>query len=109
MYPLYIEPGKGDYIVQIIKRVKDTSHSVPNNGRPYFASRYLNGAGIEEFGDHKQVEISFDYLGLYQQLERPGTLLQRVPRYEASAGDVGRDVPRFSLVEITAEMILGRI
>ena len=109
MYPLYVEPGNGEDIVQFIKRVKDISHSVPDNGRPYFASRYLNNAGIEAFGDHDQVEISFDYLGLYQQLERPNALLQLVPGYEATAGDVGRDAPRFSLVEITAEMILGQM
>ena len=109
MYPLYVEPQKEDDIIQIIKRVKDTSHIVPDNGRPYFASRYLHEAGIEAFGDHEQVEISFDYLGLYQQLERPDALLQQVPGYEATAGDVGRDVPRFSLVEITAEMILGQM
>ena len=109
MYPLYIEPQNGDDIVQIIKRVKDTSHSVPYNGRPYFASRYLHEAGIKAFGGHEQVEISFDYLGLYQQLERPDALLQQVSGYEATAGDVGRDVPRFSLVEITAEMITGQM
>lgn len=109
MYPLYVEPQKDDDIVQIIKRVKDTSHSVPDNGRPYFASRYLLDAGIEAFGDHEQVEVSFDYLGLYQQLERPDALFQQVPGYEATAGDVGRDVPRFALVEITAEMILGQM
>ena len=109
MFPLYVEPTNEDDIIQIIKRVKDTSHSVPDNGRPYFASRYLHDAGIEAFGDHEQVEISFDYLGLYQQLERPDALLQQVPGYEATAGDVGRDVPRFSLVEITAEMILGQM
>ena len=109
MYPLYVEPGTEDDIVQTIKRVKDVSHSVPDNGRPYFASRYLNDAGVEAFGDHEQVEISFDYLGLYQQFERPNALLQQVPGYEATAGDVGRDVPRFSLVEITAEMILGQM
>ncbi|KAL8826241.1 MAG: hypothetical protein Q9191_003926, partial [Dirinaria sp. TL-2023a] len=109
MYPLYVEPEKQDDIVEIIKRVKDTSHIVPDNGRPYFASRYLNEAGVQAFRDHDQVEISFDYLGLYQQLERPDALLQQVAGYEATTHDVGPDVPRFALVEITAEMISGHM
>ena len=109
MYPLYVESEQQDDIVEIIKRVKDTSHVVPDNGRPYFASRYLNETGIQAFRDHDQVEISFDYLGLYQQLERPDALLQQVAGYEATAHDVGPDVPRFALVEITAEMISGHM
>ena len=109
MYPLYVEPEKQDDIVEIVKRVKDTSRTVPDNGRPYFASRYLNEAGIQTFGSHDAVEISFDYLGLYQQLERPDALLQQVAGYEATAQDVGPDVPRFALVEITAEMISGHM
>ena len=32
-----------------------------------------------------------------------------MPGYEATAGDVGRNVPRFSLIEITAEMVLGQM
>lgn len=109
MYPLHVELGMEDDVVEIIKRVKDASHSVPDNGRPYFASRYLNERGIEAFGHHDQVEISFDYLGLYQQLERSDALLQQVPGYEAATRDVGPDVPRFSLIEVTAEVILGQM
>ena len=62
MYPLYVEPRKEDDMIHIIKCVKDTSHSVPDNGRPYFASRYLHDAGIGAFGDHENVDLSFDYL-----------------------------------------------
>lgn len=109
MYPLYLGSARYADIVETIKRAKDTRHSVPSNGRPYFASRYLNKAGIEAFGKHELVELSFDYLGLYQQLEHKDALLQQVAGYEATKYDVGPNVPRFALVEITAEVIAGKM
>jgi amino acid adenylation domain-containing protein/non-ribosomal peptide synthase protein (TIGR01720 family) len=116
MYPLSIEYDQAYSIMDVVKRVKDTRHRVPDNGRPYFASRYLNPEGIKAFGHHDEVELSFDYLGLYQQLERDDALFRNEPREKYLAGDdylaggdVGRNVPRFALVEITAEVIAGQM
>jgi amino acid adenylation domain-containing protein/non-ribosomal peptide synthase protein (TIGR01720 family) len=109
MYPLYVNMQKQYSILDVIKRAKDVRHSVPANGRPYFASRYLNEAGIAKFGSHDQVELSFDYLGLYQQLERDNALLTQVPGYQAIFEDVGKDAPRFALIEITAEVLQGQM
>jgi amino acid adenylation domain-containing protein/non-ribosomal peptide synthase protein (TIGR01720 family) len=109
MYPLYVDMDEGFGILDVIKRAKDARHSVPGNGRPYFASRYLNQAGIAKFHDHDHVELSFDYLGLYQQMERADALLTQVPGYQAIFEDVGKNTPRFALVEITAEVIQGQM
>jgi amino acid adenylation domain-containing protein/non-ribosomal peptide synthase protein (TIGR01720 family) len=109
MYPLFVEMKKELNILEVIKRAKDVRHSVPANGRPYFASRYLNDAGIAAFGDHDHVELSFDYLGLYQQMERSDALLTQVPGYQAIFEDVGKEAPRFALVEITAEVLQGQM
>jgi amino acid adenylation domain-containing protein/non-ribosomal peptide synthase protein (TIGR01720 family) len=109
MYPLYVNMQKQFGILDVIKRAKDVRHSVPANGRPYFASRYLNEAGIAKFGGHDHVELSFDYLGLYQQMERADALLTQVPGYQAIFEDVGKESPRFALVEITAEVLQGQM
>ncbi|KAF2814013.1 amino acid adenylation [Mytilinidion resinicola] len=109
MYPLYVDMVDSFGILDVVKRAKDVRHSVPGNGRPYFASRYLNEAGIAKFKDHDHVELSFDYLGLYHQLERSDALLTQVPGYQAIFQDVGKETPRFALVEITAEVIQGQM
>jgi amino acid adenylation domain-containing protein/non-ribosomal peptide synthase protein (TIGR01720 family) len=109
MYPLYVNMEEQFGILDVIKRAKDVRHSVPANGRPYFASRYLNQAGIAKFGGHDHVELSFDYLGLYQQMERADALLTQVPGYQAIFEDVGKESPRFALVEITAEVLQGQM
>jgi amino acid adenylation domain-containing protein/non-ribosomal peptide synthase protein (TIGR01720 family) len=109
MYPLYVDIQKQFDMLDVVKRAKDVRHSVPANGRPYFASRYLNEAGVEKFGDHDHVELSFDYLGLYQQMERSDALLTQVPGYQAIFEDVGKEAPRFALVEITAEVLQGQM
>ncbi|KAF2727722.1 amino acid adenylation [Polyplosphaeria fusca] len=109
MYPLYVAI-EGDFsVLDVVKRVKDARHSVPANGRPYFASRYLNQAGMDKFGSHDHVELSFDYLGLYQQMERSDALLTQVPGYQAIFEDAGKETPRFALVEITAEVLQGQM
>ncbi|KAF2474324.1 amino acid adenylation [Lindgomyces ingoldianus] len=109
MYPLYVDMKEAFSMLDVVKRAKDVRHSVPANGRPYFASRYLNEAGIAKFGSHDHVEVSFDYLGLYQQMERSGALLTQVPGYQAIFEDVGKEAPRFALVEITAEVLQGQM
>lgn len=112
MYPLLVDIKDGTRdlsILDVIKRAKDVRHSVPSNGRQYFASRYLNADGVSKFGQHDHVEISFDYLGLYQQMERPDSLLTMVPGYQALHHDIGEQAPRFSLVEVTAEVLQGQM
>lgn len=104
MYPVHIKATQD--IVETVRRMKDARRSVPRNGWPYFASRYNNPEGIKAFGDQKTAEIQFDYLGLYQQLERDGALLQHEPW---DIEDVGQDVQRFSMFEVTAEIFLGRL
>lgn len=112
MYPLLVDTKDGSKdlgILDVIKRAKDARHSVPSNGRQYFASRYLNEDGVAKYGQHDHVEISFDYLGLYQQMERSESLFTMVPGYQALHHDIGAQAPRFSLVEVTAEVIQGQM
>ncbi|KAF4539218.1 Nonribosomal peptide synthase protein [Lasiodiplodia theobromae] len=102
MYPVHVD-AQADF-VDVVKRVKDSQRRVPRSGWPYFASRYNHPEGIKQFGSQVTAEMQFDYLGLYQQLEREGALFEQ---QQLIVPDVGPDFKRFALFEITAEIIRG--
>lgn len=115
MYPVYIASAGSKPFTDTLCRVKDYRRSVPGNGRPYFASRLLTAKGAKRFGGHWPLEITFNYLGTYQQLERDNALL--VPAEEmagearAAGGkaDYGQETPRFGLFEISAVIVQGKL
>lgn len=101
MYPIWIDSNGCTDVMQTIRRVKDARRSIPNQGLDYFTSRYLDETGRELFASHKDMEILFNYQGLYQQLERDGSLLRNVSRSAIDfPSDVAADVPRLSLFDI---------
>ncbi|KAL1959111.1 hypothetical protein VTO42DRAFT_2898 [Malbranchea cinnamomea] len=115
VYPVFVPISASDSLVDVTKRVKDVRRRVPGNGRPYFAARFLTKRGKEEFGHHTPMELTFNYLGQYQQLEREGALLQPVDELAGEAreaggtADFGRDTPRFGLFEISAVVVQGKL
>jgi amino acid adenylation domain-containing protein/non-ribosomal peptide synthase protein (TIGR01720 family) len=115
LYPVFVAISASDELVETVKRTKDLRRRVPDNGRSYFASRFLSSHGREQFSHHCPMEVSFNYLGQYQQLEREGALLQP---FEAMAGeahvggntaDFGYHTPRFGLFEISAVITQGKL
>ena len=113
MYPVHV--GGSHDLVETLKLVKDFRRKVPDNGRPYFASRCLTKEGGELFQQHWPLEVTFNYLGQYQQLERQGALLQPVntmageTRGAGRTTDVGANTPRFGLFEISAVIAQGKL
>jgi amino acid adenylation domain-containing protein/non-ribosomal peptide synthase protein (TIGR01720 family) len=93
--------------VSTIRWVKDVRDRIPGKGRPYFAYRLLAEEGQERFSNHWPAEVTFNYLGRMQNLERKDALLQRLDG--VSSMDVGDDVPRLSLFEVTALVAQGTI
>jgi len=115
MFPVHIPESATKNSIDTIKHVKDFRRGVPDNGRPYFASRCLTAEGDARFGHHWPLEITFNYLGQYQQLEREGALLRPVDaiagetRGAGGTADVGKDTPRFGLFEISAVIVQGKL
>jgi amino acid adenylation domain-containing protein/non-ribosomal peptide synthase protein (TIGR01720 family) len=109
MSPLYVPVTSGTDVVETIRRTKDTRRKLPGNGRPYFASRFLNEEGVKAFEGHSSMEVLFNYLGRYQQLEREDGLLRReaLPETGASVLDIGIDVQRLALFEISVVLVHG--
>ncbi|KAH8712255.1 hypothetical protein GQ44DRAFT_829973 [Phaeosphaeriaceae sp. PMI808] len=98
-----------------VRKVKDFKRKIPGNGRPYFAHRCLTEQGREQCNSHWPMEILFNYLGQYQQLERADALLQPLDtmagEYRAAGGisDFGHITPRWGLFEISAIVFKGRL
>jgi non-ribosomal peptide synthase protein (TIGR01720 family) len=106
MFPIHVPLTRGADVIESIKLTKDTRRKLPGNGWPYFASRFLNPDGMKEFSDHWPIEVTFNYLGLYQQLEKKEGLLQLVAE---DNHDVGPNVNRMTLIDIYAVVIDGAI
>jgi amino acid adenylation domain-containing protein/non-ribosomal peptide synthase protein (TIGR01720 family) len=104
--PLQVPVIQGADVVEMVRRVKDTRRKLPGNGWPYFTSRYLNAEGLKAFGGHSPMEVLFNYLGRYQQLEREGGLL-RQETLPGLVSDVGPEVQRLALFEISVVLVQG--
>lgn len=115
MFPVHVSSSETLDFVETLKRVKDFRRAVPGNGRPYFASRLLTSKGGKKFGSHWPLEVTFNYLGIYHQLEREDSLLLPVKELAGEArgsggnSDVGHDTPRFGLFEISAVIAQGNL
>ncbi|KAL9614736.1 MAG: hypothetical protein Q9167_000805 [Letrouitia subvulpina] len=113
MYPISVSSSRG--FIDVLRRVKDFRRALPANGRPYFASRMLTSKGSKKFAGQWPLEITFNYLGIYQQLEREDALLLPVEEMAGEArgaggkADVGFDTPRFGLFEISAVIVQGQL
>ncbi|KAL8774137.1 MAG: hypothetical protein Q9209_001245 [Squamulea sp. 1 TL-2023] len=115
MYPVHVPTTASSDFVDVLRRIKDFRRAVPANGRNYFASRMLTTKGAKRFGRHWPLELTFNYLGIYQQLEREDALLLPVEEMAGEArgaggkADVGFDTPRFGLFEISAVVAKGKL
>ncbi|SPO07060.1 uncharacterized protein DNG_09754 [Cephalotrichum gorgonifer] len=94
MCPILL-PDHGDDALRSLQDVKDFRRRVPEKGLPFF-TKFARGAS-------SGVEVTFNYFGLYQQLERDDALLNRMSWASATPpSDSSPDVPRFSLFDVSA-------
>lgn len=109
MCPLFVPLLATDSIAKTVRQVKDARRRIPDNGRSYFASRFLTAEGKEQYMGHLPMEATFNYLGQYQQLERDDALLQQEGEISRDAMDVGQNVSRMALFEISVAVVQGCI
>jgi amino acid adenylation domain-containing protein/non-ribosomal peptide synthase protein (TIGR01720 family) len=94
MCPILLSDHRGD-VLRSLKEVKDVRRQIPEKGLPFFSSFAQNAA--------TGVEITFNYFGLFQTLERQGALLNRMSWAPFHApSDSAADVPRFSIFDVSA-------
>lgn len=103
IHPLQIPGEATDTNIDTVKFTKDIRRRVPGKGRPYFACRYQNPVGREEFKQHAAMELLLNYTGIYQQLESASSLFQVIDRPETpTSGDMSSAAQRLALIEVTA-------
>lgn len=94
MCPIVLSDHGGD-VLRSLKEVKDTRRQIPGKGLPLFTSFARSASSA--------VEITFNYFGLYQQLEREGAFFNRMSWAPFTGpSDSSTDVPRFSLFDVSA-------
>ncbi|PYH98073.1 nonribosomal peptide synthase [Aspergillus ellipticus CBS 707.79] len=101
--PVIINPSTD--IVDDLQAVRDVRASVPGNGVPYWANRWLTADGHEAFNHHSPFELSMNYLGQYQQLERDDSVLRYVDVEKPKATGSGALLRRTALVETQAIVV----
>jgi amino acid adenylation domain-containing protein len=105
--PLPLSSEDTTDIVSTIRWVKDVRERTPGKGRPYFAYSQLTEAGRTRFAGHWPAEVIFNYHGRLQHLDRKDALL--LPLEGVDSNEVGDEVPRMALFDITASISQGAI
>lgn len=98
--PFHIPVSVNTTLIQAIAQTKDTQRTLPGKGWPYFASRFLNREAKISFQEHMPMEVIFNYMGRYQQLEHAESLLKPEP-LPVGANNVSADVTRLALFEVS--------
>ncbi|KAF6823471.1 nonribosomal peptide [Colletotrichum plurivorum] len=105
--PVFAKHQQGKTITTL-RSVRDFRAKTPLNGLSYFASRFLNKAGVEAFKDsHWPMEVTLNYLGSFQQFERDGSLFRRCDdALQAKLSELRRqqraNTKRYALISILA-------
>lgn len=122
--PLHVAINKGEDLPTIVERAGATRAAIPDNGLPYFISRYCTTEGAAVFEHHYQMEVLLNYLGsgVHGGAKSPDndspntrktTRLERFRAFgDSSEGDLGAHgqlVRRFALFSIQAQFIDGRL
>lgn len=99
-----------DGIIDCVRKVKDMRRSVPSNGRPYFARRYLTESGKRHLGNHEPMEMLVNFLGRTQQTSQDDSLfssfdLPITEREMAAVSDVAPETRRLALLEVSISIL----
>jgi non-ribosomal peptide synthase protein (TIGR01720 family) len=102
-----IENEKAAYLLKAIQGTRDLRRSIKDNGRAFWASRFYYPTGQELFGRFSKIEMSFNYTGLIQQLERDDAMFEVVDEGEYETDDPS--IVRFALFDVAVLINNGRM
>jgi amino acid adenylation domain-containing protein/non-ribosomal peptide synthase protein (TIGR01720 family) len=101
MFPIRTSPAITNNLLHTIRETKDCARRFPDNGWAYFASRFISQTAAQDFISMFPVEILFNYLGIYQQLERQDATFSIQPLPDGCTEKQDSAV-RFSLFDFSA-------
>ncbi|KAK9659821.1 hypothetical protein K7432_018452 [Basidiobolus ranarum] len=107
IYPFVVEIGANCDQLSVLKRVKDQRKLLPGNGIVYGLLRYLSNKPENPFKDDI-IQIGFNYLGRFQQLENQNSFFQPVEApFDFDLGDVDNELRRDHVFDINASVDHG--
>ncbi|KAE8392552.1 hypothetical protein BDV23DRAFT_54358 [Aspergillus alliaceus] len=109
-YPVHRRVRRDERIKEAVKRTKDARRAFKDHGFSYFSCRHYSTEGRKVFGDHRAMEICFNYFGQAQQLERGDALFKQEPlRAGEAIHNIGESMGRLAVFDITAAVSFGRL
>ena len=94
MCPIQVNADENSTVIEVLRQIKDVRRKISRNGWDYFTHQYHNSNSTRSAA----IEMTFNYTGLYQQLERANSLFR--PMQQVNIDDTGRTMPRDSLFDI---------
>jgi non-ribosomal peptide synthase protein (TIGR01720 family) len=109
MFPVVLELQEADAPGEALKSVKEQLRRIPNRGIGYGLLRYIKGdaAITEKLRSLPQAEVSFNYLGQFDQLLSPDSMFQIAK--ESSGSEHSRLGSRGHLLEVNALVTGGQL
>jgi amino acid adenylation domain-containing protein/non-ribosomal peptide synthase protein (TIGR01720 family) len=99
----------GASLVDIVRLVKDSWRRLPANGWSYFTSRFADETAAQANSSSFPVEVSLNYEGRYQQLEREDSALEVLPLPEDCRPVSAETTQRYALFDVEANIDRGRL
>ena len=100
MCPVQTVNGPSGGLLNAICATRNCMRSFKDNGWAYFASQFASASAADVFASAFPVEVTFNYQGLYQQLERKDSLFKNIPKPNGCEPASAAACPRFALFEI---------
>ncbi|KDN68423.1 putative AMP-binding enzyme [Colletotrichum sublineola] len=109
--PVTMPVDMADDFIHVLRKLKDTRRSIPRRGWGYFGSRYLGPEAATKSNEGWPLEIMFTYAGSVQQIDREQGVLEQLTipgrLWSTEAADIGADVSRIALFEVSAMVDQG--
>ncbi|KAK2052305.1 AMP-binding enzyme [Colletotrichum caudatum] len=109
--PVTMPVDMADDFLHVLRKIKDTRRSIPRRGWTYFGSRYFGPEAATRSDEGWPLEIMFTYAGSVQQIEREKGVLEQLTipgrLRSTEAADIGPDVSRIALFEVSAMVDQG--
>jgi non-ribosomal peptide synthase protein (TIGR01720 family) len=103
-YPVRSDDQARESLVECIRCMRQLRKSAIDNGRQCFAARYYRHSEKDPLRRHALSEMTFNYLGQYQQLETPESLFEDL---HGSWSERDSSMRRFALIEMDAVVHQG--
>jgi non-ribosomal peptide synthase protein (TIGR01720 family) len=109
IFPVYLDLRAADRPGEVLKSIKEQLRQIPNQGIGYGLLRYLSedSAIVSQLRARPQAEISFNYLGQFDQVLAEPSLFRLA--HESSGPDHSPRGQRRYVLEVEGSITAGRL